>query len=147
MEPFPFTETDWQRVRQATNAVLNATLIDDAILRASQFSEVAEVLEELRERYGDHHVLRETEADFLDDPALRLAAYREAIRVAEQNSLATLSTRISLARLLLEEFADPDQAAKGLAACGSELSGSADELEKQEWSQLQRQCKKLLHRG
>jgi hypothetical protein len=140
MEVFPFTEADWQRVKDATLAVLNASLADDAVLRASQFVEVAAVLEDLRARYGDHPILLETEADFLDQPSLRLDLYRSAIRLAEQNALPTFAIRISLARVLLEDFADPKEAAKELGVCRLELSRNADEWEKNEWCELMDKC-------
>jgi hypothetical protein len=140
MDVFPFIQADWQRVEDASRAVTNATMADDAVLRASQFAELVAVLEELRERYGDHPILLETEADFLDDPSLQLHLYRSAIRLAEQNALPTFTIRISLARLLLEEFADPKQAEKELAACHWELSRYADDYEKNEWYELMSNC-------
>jgi hypothetical protein len=140
MDAFPFSESDWQRVKQVTLALLNASLIDDARLEASLFSELLRVLDELRAQYGDHPVLRETEADFLEDPAGRVDAYRTAIRVAEEHHLPTLSIRVSLARVLLENFTDPIRAKSELAACRSELSANADRGEMQEWSELMTEC-------
>lgn len=144
MDDFPFTQADWQRVQDATLAVTNATLADDAVLRASHFAELVAVLKELRERYGDHPILRETEADFLDEPSLQQDVYRLAIRSAEQNALPTLSIRIALARVLLEDFAEPKQAARELAACRSELSSNADESGKKEWYELMSKCEQRL---
>jgi hypothetical protein len=71
MEIFPFTQADWQPVQDASAALVNATLAEDAVLQASQFAELEAVLKELRERYGDHPILLETEANFLDDPSLQ----------------------------------------------------------------------------
>jgi hypothetical protein len=141
MDIFPFTQADWQRVNAAANAVTNATLTDDAVLYASKYSELEAVLEDLRERYGDHPILLETQADFHDAPSLQLDLYRSAIRLAEQNALPTLTIRLSLASLLLEEFADPKQAKKDLAACHSELSRYANESEKNEWRELMSKCR------
>jgi hypothetical protein len=140
MDDFPFKQADWQRVDDVSTDVTNAALADDAVLRASQFAELVAVLEELRERYGDHPILLETEADFLDEPSLRVDLYRSAIRLAEQNALPTFTIRIALARVLLDEFADPKQAEKELAACHSELSRYADEYEKNEWCELMSKC-------
>jgi hypothetical protein len=140
MDLFPFTQADWQRVQEASLAVTNARLADDAVLSKSWFAELATVLEGLRERYGDHPILLETEADFADDPSTQLELYRSAIRLAEQNALPTLTIRISLARVLIEDFADPKQAKKELAACQVELSQNADESEKKEWRELMHDC-------
>jgi hypothetical protein len=144
MDVFPFTQADWQRVEDASIPVTNAALADDAILHASYLVELQAVLEDLRDRYGDHPILLETEADFLDDPSLQLPLYRSAIRLAEQNDLPTFTIRISLAGLLLHELADPRQAKEELAACESELSRHADEWERKHWAELMRDCEEFV---
>jgi hypothetical protein len=136
MEIFPFTAAEWQRVQHVSLAVTNADLAEDAVLYESHFAELLAVLNELRDRYGQHPILLETEADFLDNPPRQVDLYRRAIRLAERHGLPTFSIRISLARLLLEEFANGKEAEKELSACECELYVLADESEKREWFEL-----------
>ncbi len=89
MDAFPLSNNDWQRVEDAATALTNATLADDDVLCASHLVDLQEVLEDLRSRYGDHPIIHETEADYLNDPTLRLKGYRAAIRLAEQHALVT----------------------------------------------------------
>ena len=140
MEAFPFSQSEWQKVEDASHLLVNATLENDTVLKASYFAELLAVLDELRRRHGDHPTLLETAADFCDDPSLRVDTYRSAIKLAEANNLPTLSIRISLAEVLLKEFRDASQAAGELAACESELAANADESVIREWSGLMKQC-------
>ena len=137
---FPFSTDDWSRVQDAARAVLNATLAGDAVLRASQFEELRLVVTELRGRYGDHPALLETEADFSDDPAERRRLYQAAIQQAQDAGLVTYSVRIALARLLLDDFDEPDRAYGELRACEPELAAHADESERAEWAELLDRC-------
>ncbi|MBX7074636.1 MAG: hypothetical protein K1X71_15945 [Pirellulales bacterium] len=127
-------------MREATNAVLVATLADDVVLRQSLMSELEEVLEALRSRHGEHPVLLETVADFQDSPTIQVELYRAALKLAEQNQLPTRSIRISLARVLLEDFDEASAAAAELMACEREMRTDADASELAEWSKLLGQC-------
>jgi hypothetical protein len=140
MEVFPFSKCDWSRVGDAARAVVNATLAEDAVVRASKLEDLRLVLTELRLKYGDHPVLLETEADFSDDPEERRVLYQAAIRRARRAKLATYSARMALARVLLDEFDDPDEALAELRACENELAAQADEAERQEWAELVARC-------
>jgi hypothetical protein len=99
---FPFTNAEWDVVQRAALPLVNATFAEDDVLRASCFSELKEVLGELRSRHGNHPVLLETEADFTEDDAERAAIYRKAITIATEHELPTLTIRLSLARELLD---------------------------------------------
>lgn len=140
MKEFPFTPDEWQRVSEASHAVMNATLADDQVLRESCFTELAAVLDELRTRYGDHPVLGETEADFMDDPRRSREAYYQALRLAGQHQLPTASIRISLAGLMLRAFNDASEARCQLLACEAELASVDDAWTHTEWQELMRQC-------
>ena len=140
MDAFPFTKEDWGKLVDVTLDVTNATLADDDVLRQCQFNELLGILDELRSRYGDHPVLRETEADFEDDPLRRVELYRSALRSADEHHLPTLSIRISFARVLLEDFGDANEAAKELVACRTELAASTDKSDIRDWSTLMSQC-------
>jgi hypothetical protein len=141
MVSFPFTQSEWQRVQDASTPLVNATLADDNVLHASLLEELLVVLGELRERYGEHPILLETEADFCDDPVLQRDIYRRAIELAEPNGLPTFTIRMSIASLLLEHFNDPKQAETALAACKAEVLQHADRYEKREWMELMRRCR------
>jgi hypothetical protein len=134
MEEFPFTRAEWDAVGHAALPVVNASLADDDVLRASHLVGLLEVLARLRARYGDHPVLLETEADFLEDDGQRLALYEQAVCNAVANGLPTLSIRLSLARLLLE-MGRQSAARDELFACEGEVR-EGDEWERARWSEL-----------
>ena len=133
---FPYTRSEWRAVREASHAVLNATLADEDDLRVSCFAELQSVLESLRVLHGQHPILLETEADFADDPVVRRCLYQQAIALALQKQLPTYSMRISLARLLLEECDNSTAAYRELAACKDEVTELADNSEKREFIEL-----------
>lgn len=142
MHEFPFSEDEWARVKEATHGVMNATLANDSILRQSLLSELDIILEELSCRHGDHPILLETSADFQDSPEKQLDLYRAALALADRNNLPTLSIRLSLARLLLEDFGQCDAAAHELVACQSELRTNGDRRDLEEWSLLLSRCRR-----
>ncbi len=125
MDEFPFTESEWEAVSDATLSVVNAVLADDATLRASLYISLLDVLNGLRVRYGDHPVLLETEADFADDDGERVDLYRRAADLATTHELPTLSIRLSLARTLAD-LGRATEAAAELSACSDELPDGDD---------------------
>ncbi len=139
MEAFPFTKAEWDAVSHAALPVVNAGLADDDVLRASHLVGLLDVLAQLRARYGDHPVLLETEADFLEDHGQRLALYQQAVCNAVANGLPTLSIRLSLARLLLE-MGRQSAARDELLACEGEVC-EGDASERAEWAGLVAQSK------
>jgi hypothetical protein len=134
VEAFPFTDAEWDGVKEAALPLVNATFAEDDALRASCFTELREVLGELRAWHGDHPVLLETEADFTEDDAEQVALYRRAASIATAHGLPTLSIRLSLARVLLDA-AEPGAALAELLACEGELVGG-DESERSSWAEL-----------
>lgn len=141
MDPFPFSDDEWDRVKEASRAVVNATLADDLVVRASHFIVLQIVLDELRLQHGEHPVLLETEADFEDEPLRRFHLYRCAIQLAERNRLPTYTIRISLARLLLEDFNDMESAENELESCRDEIVVTGDDAERNEWWDLLQLCR------
>lgn len=135
MEPFPFTQAEWDAVRRASLAVASGRPHHDLDPPESRPPGLREVLAGLRVRYGEHPVLLETEADLLtDDDAERVALYQRAADIAAALGLPTRSIRLSLAESLL----DLDRRAAAvaeLAACERELP-DGDEWERQEWAEL-----------
>ncbi len=134
MEAFPFTDAEWAAVRDATLPLVNAALADDPVLQASHLVGLLDVLAGLRARYGDHPVLLETEADFIDDDSERVALYRRAADIAAGHNLPTLSIRLSLAGVLLDA-GKLGAAQVELRACESELA-EGDESDRAAWAEL-----------
>jgi hypothetical protein len=140
----PFTHADWSRVSEAARSLVNATFAEDAVLRESQFEELRGVLAELREKYGPHPVLLETEADFIDEPAEQVQMYEQAIHLAEAKGLISYSIRLSLARVLLEESGDARRAHCQLLACRAEMATHADTGDRKEWTELEAECARRI---
>ncbi len=140
MEPFPFSEEEWSLFLDAAREATNAGLMDDEILRASRVQDLVEALHLLREKYGSHPVLLETEADFTDDPSDAIALYEEATRLAIEHGLPTYTIRISLAATLVDHFGYADQARQELLACRDEVTEHGDKHEQDQWSTLWREC-------
>jgi len=147
MEEFPFTSAEWQAVSEAGRKLVNATLADDAVLQEILREEFFTLLGELRSRHGEHPVLLETEADYLDDPLERKARYEAALRLAREHRLPTFTICLFYAQLLLDEFGDVHQAAEILAACRHEIECNADEYYRGEWKALVAQCQTEINPG
>jgi hypothetical protein len=140
MNLFPFTDGQWAEVESAACAITNATLADDTVLRESLLLELFDTLGKLREQYGEHPVLLETEADYEADPAEREAKYREAIHLAEENALPTITIRLSLAALLIDELHNAVAARRVLVDCQSELRRREDQWDCEQWNELMQKC-------
>ena len=123
-------------MKQAVLPIVNATLIEDSVLHDSHVVALLDILAALRQRYGEHPVLLETEADFTENDEDRLALYRKAIRLADADGLPTLSIRLSLAQLLLDS-GRASEARIELLACEQEARG-ADDFDKASWEELVR---------
>ena len=134
MEPWPFSEAEWVAVSEAALPVVNAGLAEDAALRASHLIGLLDVLAGLRARHGEHPVLLETEADFADDDAERIALYRRAVSIAETHGIQTLTIRLSLARVLLD-MGERKAALDELRACEDEVP-EGDNSDCRSWAEL-----------
>jgi hypothetical protein len=147
MNEFPFTDVEWDRVKEVTLAMLNATLADDEVLRASRMEEFRWVLFDLRATHGEHPILLETEADFTDEPTECVALYQQAKHMALANGLLTYTIRISLARAFLYEMNDPGRAQQELLACREEVAAWADEHDQEQWQEMQAECDRQNKNG
>lgn len=132
MEAWPFAEEDWHSVEEAVIDLVDASRGEDDDLIAACMKNVFDLLEALAIKYGPHPVLYETKADVLLNPAERVALYQQAISLAESNALQTLTIRLSLAEVLIDDLGDTAEARKQLAACRSELT--EDDVD--EWQAL-----------
>ena len=136
MDRFPFTKREWKAVRAAASAVAEAS---GPSQRSVRFAELKAALEALKGTYGDHPVLLETEADFTPEPASAAKLYRAAELYAAANELPTLTIRLSLARVLVEELNQPREARAALLACRDELP-DASVADCGAWTTLLSEC-------
>lgn len=132
MEAWPFGEEDWQSVEEAVIDLVNASAEEDDEMIAANLKNVFDLLEALAIKYGPHPVLYETKADILPNPAERVELYKQAISLAESNALQTLTIRLSLAEVLIEDLGDFAEARQQLEACKGELT----EEDLDEWNAL-----------
>ncbi len=133
MKSWPFSEDDWTSVQEAVFDMVNASNEEDVELIAEKIKDVLDLLEALALKYGTHPVLFETKADIMTNPSERVELYRQAIELAEQYSHQTVTVRLSLAEVLIEDFGDGNAAKKELELCKGELT-EEDDLE--EWKVL-----------
>jgi hypothetical protein len=130
MDPWPFEDEEWDEISELTHRLTNSTLADDQILHGSIHRELIERLCELMEKYGEHPVLLETLADFAEDPNERLSLYWKALKLSVKHEMPTLTIRIFLAELLIEEFQDAKEARQVLKDGEDEF---LDREEEPEW--------------
>jgi hypothetical protein len=139
VDRFPFSKREWRVVRDAAREVADATAGALPSRRAARWADFKSALDGLRNKYGEHPALLETEADFTSDAPAAVALYRRAEELAAANTLPTLSIRISMARLLVEDLAQPGAARAALVACETELS-EAGPIETECWKELMTNC-------
>lgn len=144
MDEFPFSEDEWKATSDASLQIVNATFVKDEILREASFVELRAVLEELRDRHGEHPVLLETEADFTHDAESKAALYERAKSLALQHGLPTFTIRISLAGVLLEELKRAAAARAELLACREEMEEGDDDWFRDQWRELLTSCERAL---
>lgn len=137
MEVWPFREDDWSSIEEAVVDLVNASDEGDDQLITKKLKDVFDLLEALAIKYGPHPILYETRADIIPNPKERVELYKEAIILAEINSLPTISSRLSLAEVLIEDLADYKTAKKELEACKGELT----EEDMEEWIALMERVK------
>jgi hypothetical protein len=133
MKAWPFSEDDWESVQETVFDLVNISNEEDGELIAVKIKDVLDLLEALAIKYGPHPVLFETKADIMTNAVERVELYRQAINLAEQESLPTTTVRLSLAEVLIEDLGDNDAAKKELELCKEELT-EEDDLE--EWKSL-----------
>lgn len=136
MNAFPFTNADWDRVKNAAHPVLEATLADDDAVSDSMFIGLRETLQELRRKYGEHPVLLETEADFCSDPDDSIRLYAEALSIAQKHSLPTVSICLSYARALIDNNRSVNDAIAVLNSCHEQVYASRDEADPEKYEEL-----------
>ncbi len=129
------TEAEWNPLKDLANSILNAFYADDEVLEASLRLEMRNLVAGLQERYGDHPVLLETMADYMEDAAERTLLYRRAVELAEAHGLPTLSIRLTLAQVLVHDLGHSVAALEELRACANDASDGS-EMDRGEWASL-----------
>ncbi|MCB1232754.1 MAG: hypothetical protein KDN19_21090 [Verrucomicrobiae bacterium] len=84
--PKGIDKLDWDRVHELSVAIVNASAAGDSTISESRKIELLFVLEELREKYGEHPSLLATIGDYLDQPGDRLKYYRRALQIARSQN-------------------------------------------------------------
>ena len=127
MAEFTLSAHEVDAVQWAAAAVTEAAQAGDPERRAARFADLRAILSELRARHGNQPLLWEMEADFTPDPLAAADLYVLAERAAVERGLPTLTIRLSLARLLVEELNRPVLAYETLLACQEELPSTTEE--------------------
>jgi uncharacterized protein (DUF2336 family) len=140
MDEFPFSEEDWELVKEASWFIANAGAIEDEVLVAAGHAEMEQVLSGLTAKYGEHPILIETAADFEVETQDRIDLYERAAALAEQHGLPTYTIVLSLAQVLIEDRAQLAAAHARLLACQAEVAELGDEYEQREWQELINKC-------
>src|SRR5687767_6567156 len=138
-EGFSLTEGEVDAVHWAAAAVSEAAKAGDEPRRKARFADLCSILLELRQRYGTHPLFFELEADFTQNPRDAADLYVWAERTALLHGLPTLSIRLSLARLLIEELGRSALGRETLLACQDELP-LANERQCAAWNNLLAKC-------
>ena len=144
MEEFPFTDEEWDRVSEAALPVVNAGLADDMVLRESAIVHLWEVLDDLERKFGQHPVIVETRADFVDDERERIRLYTIARIEAERMHIPIHTIQISLADVYVEFLDDPDQAIIELNRCAEDVAAFGHEHERKDFDKLKKKCQTLI---
>jgi len=106
MARWPFDEEDWKEWEKISRRYLDAVFAEDCLVADAISLEMYEMLTEWEKKYGEQSWILEKKADFADDPGEKLELYVRALRVAVERNDATLTIRLWLAELLLDEFDD-----------------------------------------
>jgi len=143
MGDLPYTADEWDAIQWAAKAVTAAAHAGDPDGRAARFADLQSILAEVRQRHGDHPVLWELEADFNPVPRAAAELYVKAERASEAMGRSTVSVRLALARLLVEEMGQPEGAKLTLQSCIDDLP-SATEAQCAIWAQLLAECERQI---
>ena len=114
MDPWPFEDRDWRKVEKIIERYKKAATAADDVVCRSLSREMHDLMVKLERKYGEHPVLLETRADFTKGRIKRLKLCRRALELSVEHGMPTLTIRIWLAELLLEEFRDPKEARRVL---------------------------------
>ncbi len=127
METFPFTAAEWKQVIDSTHPLMEARLAEDNSLAEAKLKILRSRLLDLKNKYGEHPILLETEADFVEEASEAKSLYERALSLAKENSLPIASISISYAYLVFAYLEDPKSAQEILESCRDEVYDGGDE--------------------
>ncbi|HKB04218.1 MAG TPA: hypothetical protein VKD90_18485 [Gemmataceae bacterium] len=139
----PYSAEEWDAIQWAAGAVTRAAQAGDSEARAARFADFQSILNEVRQRHGNHPILWEMEADFTVEPRAAAELYVRAERASEALGRSTVSIRLSLARLLLEEMGQPEGAKLTLESITDQLP-RATNAQCAHWAELLARCEGQL---
>jgi hypothetical protein len=139
----PYSAEEWDAIQWAAGAVTAAAQAGDPEARAARFADFQSILNEVRQRHGHHPILWELEADFTTDPRAAAELYVRAERAADDMRRSTVSIRLSLARLLVDEMGQPEGAKLTLQSCIDELP-HATNAQCAVWAELLAKCENQI---
>jgi hypothetical protein len=139
----PYSAEEWDAIQWAAGAVTRAAQAGDSEARAARFADFQSILNEVRQRHGNHPVLWELEADFTVEPRAAAELYVRAERAADALGRSTVSIRLALARLLVDEMGHPEGAKLTLQSCIDELP-RATNAQCAIWAELLSKCEGQL---
>ena len=139
----PYSAEEWDAIQWAARAVTRAAQAGDPEGRAARFADFQSILTEVRQRHGHHPVLWELEGDFTTDPRAAAELYVRAERASEAMGRSTVTVRLSLARLLVDEMGQPEGAKLTLQSCIDELP-RATNAQCALWAELLAKCENQI---
>jgi hypothetical protein len=139
----PYSAEEWDAIQWAARAVTRAAQAGDSEARAARFADFQSILNEVRQRHGHHPILWEMEADFTVEPRAAAELYVRAERAADSMGRSTVTIRLALARLLVDEMGQPEGAKLTLQSIIDELP-RATNAQCALWAELLAKCEGQL---
>jgi len=96
---------EWDRVHASAVDIVNASAVEDEVLRAHHTQRLLDILDELEATYGRIPSILDTRADYTEDPSVAIALYEEALAATDDPDLSCLALP-SLIRLMTQEHHD-----------------------------------------
>jgi hypothetical protein len=121
VDPWPFHDEDWKAWEAISRRYVEAVFAEDYVIADSISREMYDKMIEMERKYGEHPWILEHKADFTENPEEKLALYWRALELAVKHRHSTLTIRMWLADLLLDEFDLPNEAMEVLTDGQHEL--------------------------
>ena len=129
MNAWPFEEKDWKNWEAITRRYIDAVFAKDEIVCGSISREMYGMMIKWEKKYGEHPWILEHQADFAQNHRRKRELYERALDLAVKRCRATLTIRLSLAELLLDEFDDAVSALRVLMDGQLEVVEKAQETD------------------
>jgi hypothetical protein len=146
MDAWPISAEDFEEFESISRRYAEAVMAGDWMVCDSLARETYETMVKWEEKYGEHPFILEHKADFAEEPEEKRKLYTRALELAVANGLETITIRIWLARLLLEEFGDASSAMQMLSDGQHEVfEADQDEDWIRDYGELVEECRKRLN--